>query len=190
MWKPHTCEIIPYAPSWFNFQFYGASSDKFESVSALFGPSHAMGNRNMIVICGMIDATKRPSFPLPHCSWRWDSCEHPFSGTVVLSRNTFVDSWLLRKLEVVNLRTTLIPIFEGFEDLGKWKFHITTLENYVYRNARSSAWKEVAAHNHCLEFQHKHKDVWTYEHTGDSYDVYNGGYSAHCKVVAFKSSHH
>jgi hypothetical protein len=187
VWKAgETCGINPFAPTAFSFQFYGASSGEgMGAVSCLFGRQRCFGNRNMIVICGMVDRQKqRCSFPLPRCPWSWCSSQDIFVGVVVLSREIFLDGWLLRKLSCVNGRTTLIPVFHGIGDCGEWRFELVTLDNCQGKR-RSCEWKEIAAGPCEIEFEHRNKELWSYEHVEDSCNdvIHNGNYSICCETV-------
>jgi hypothetical protein len=187
-WKSRgSCGITPFAPTSISYQFYGGSTET--AVSSFFSHNHAFSNRNMIVICGMLDREKRPSFPLPDFSWRWSSSDDAFCGSVALSRKVFLEGWLLAEFKRINRRTTLIPKFRGIEHHGQWKFDLVSLEKDDKDNCRTCEWKEIACHEHYLEFEHRNKDLWTFEHESDRDHLHNGFYSVSCEYHALNSTH-
>ncbi|KAF8519038.1 hypothetical protein BU17DRAFT_66195 [Hysterangium stoloniferum] len=113
---------LRYAPRTIDFQFLPAPyGEERKYVSCLFGHQRNYGDRNMLIICGMFCDEKLPPLPIPSGSWRWSICEERFSGVVALSRQTFLEGWLLCELEKINERTTIVPHFHYIGDEGAWK---------------------------------------------------------------------
>jgi hypothetical protein len=82
----------------------------------------------------------------------------------------------------VNCRTTLVPLFEGIGDSGEWKFDLVVLEGHEWAKSKPCDWVSIPGRvANELAFEHRNKEVWTYDHTGDSCDIHNGGYHFFCE---------
>jgi len=186
VWKAGgSCGFNRFAPSNFSFQFYGPSFG-CEDSGALVGPQRGSGNRNMIIIGGIIDKRKRCPSSLPPCKWNWCSSQDVFTGVVMLSRDVFLEGWLLEELLRVNERTTIVPIFDGIHDSGDWRFELLTLQECYAKGGETRSCERQDITDSCggLQFEHRNKERWTYDKVGDACDIYhNGGYSVSCETV-------
>jgi hypothetical protein len=189
VWKPaHTCGRKHLAMTSLYFQTY--ASEETVMVSSLFGDRRSLGNRNMIVVFGMINSTRRPSFPLPPCNWTWRFGANAFTGTIALSRAVFLDALLL-ELKEVNRATTLIPKLRGIDEFNHEWFSLMTLsraEEIAKKTGESWSgrccdWEPVVPSKQPLEFIHQNNEEWTYNfegHSGDHIDR-SGSYSISCE---------
>lgn len=182
VWKTNSsCGFNRFAPTIFSFQFYGPSVDEgMGAVSTFFGRQRRLGDRNMIVICGMVDKQSRCSSPLPSCTWGWRCSLDIFAGEVALSRQIFLEGWLLKELSHANRCTTLIPVIHGIGDAGEWQFELITLEEQS--KDRCYEWNEIAVNSSEIKFEHQNKEMWSYDHVGDLGNSHcNGGYTLSCE---------
>jgi hypothetical protein len=185
VWKAgSSCGFNDFGMTSFSFQFYGPSyGGDSGCVPKFIDRRRLHGDRNMIIICGMVDVNnkKRPCFPPTSFPWTWSSCQDIFCGTIVLSRSIFLERWLLEELSIVNCRTTFIPIFDCVENSGRWKFELVTLEGSDYAEGRSCEWRQESTDSCQILLKHQNKEAWTYNHSGDSCKIHNGGYNVSCE---------
>ncbi|KAF8519034.1 hypothetical protein BU17DRAFT_66191 [Hysterangium stoloniferum] len=179
---------IMFTPTWFDFQFLPAPSEGGKFISSLFGRRRDDGNRNMLVICGMLNGGMPPSLPLSSSGWRWSPSDERFSGVLALSSKTLLDRWLLKELQGINERTTLVPLFHGIGDAGAWDIEFLAWCDHpsidIARKKGTCSWNKVGASTQGgLEYQCTYKDNWTYTHEGDVSHIYNGGYSISCHTT-------
>jgi hypothetical protein len=179
-----------FAPTSFDFQFLPAPSDNGKFLSSVFGNHRDIGNRNMLVICGMLNGGMAPSLPLPTSAWRWSTSNERFSGVLALSSTTLLERWLLKELQGINERTTLVPLFHGIGDAGAWDIEFVAWCDHpsiqIARKKGTCSWNKVGASTQGgLEYQCNYKDNWTYTHEGDASHIHNGGYSVSCDSCVF-----
>ncbi|KAF8125900.1 hypothetical protein K438DRAFT_2001766 [Mycena galopus ATCC 62051] len=159
----HSTPIVPISDS-FGFTDVSFQIVSKEPVTAANCVFHR--EAPVLVVYGMMSGR-----PMPQAVIQWGHGwvvpgRIPSHGTVVLSRECFLESKLLAMLEVVNRRTTVVPRFPGADE-EEWKVHLTTWDDHHYRRNERCNWKKVAQINPgWLEYAWEHRDEWTYEHEG------------------------
>lgn len=135
-----------------------------------------------LLIYGMCGGRAMPNALIRWLSgWVIPSGKRTTFGTICLSREVFLQGRVLRLLELVNRKTTLVPKFAGVID-GEWHYDLHLWEADVYRKNRKCTWKarETGATD-ALEYVWEHRDEWSHEHEGTGVDEKNGEYSLACK---------
>ena len=149
-------------------------------IDGLFGKKSIIYDRNSIVFLGVIDGRPLPTGHLPYgINWICGSKdEHP-QGIVCISRRAFLDSRILKLLEEVNKKTTIVPNFAGVHE-GEWQLQLTTWGQHHLKCNRDCHWTQLASNGEALSFEWKNRDDWRYEHEGD-FDG-TGLYSVKCML--------
>lgn len=150
--------------------------------------AHLIKVSPVILVTGMIDHR-----PLPKVSLTWhDAWVAPKSyGTLVLSREIFLDSRLLPILANINAKTTVLPRFPN-PDEDEFSVHLCTLEKHPYRRYKKIDWKlSHSPRPGFREYEYHHRDEWSYEHSGTFSEV--GAYAVRCDTrnkLAIPVSYH
>ena len=157
----------------------GLSSLKFQVIpfdcgdgeiyQGLFGRHEAFYERNMIAFLGMFSGHEIPCGWLPRRNWVCGiSREARPCGTIVLSRETFLQAKILERLRLVNKQTTIVPHFSGVED-GELHLELTTWNEHRLKKDRkdAGAWKQINRSHESLDFEWNNKDEWRYQHIDD-----------------------
>jgi hypothetical protein len=130
----------------------------------------------VILVTGMCDAR-----PLPNITLEWSEAwvVRKSYGTVILSRENFLEGSLLSVLNGINAKTTVLPRFPSANE-DEFSVYLTTLENHPYRKNRKTEWQLVKSSSPAWrEYGFDHRDEWSYEHQGTQHDI--GAYSVICK---------
>ena len=99
-------------------------------------------------------------------------------GTVCFNKQIFLEGNLLKRLELVNRRTTLVPKFAGVID-GKSHFDLCAWGDDQYRSKQLCNWRRTQAPEGVLAYIWEHRDEWSHEHEGT--DEKSGEYSLQCE---------
>lgn len=102
-------------------------------------------------------------------------------GTVCLSKSTFLEGVLLKRLATINSLTTIVPNFAGVID-GEWNFDLTTWAKHMFRKNRECHWTFTGHCDGALHYVWEHRDGWSHEHEGTSGAEKNGQYSIDCRT--------
>jgi hypothetical protein len=146
-------------------------------------------NCGVIVICATIDNLLHPSFPKSP-DWTWKYNDEPFHGTIVLSRETFLNRWISNNLDEINSYTTLIPKLNGVATVDDWRFSLVTLKEALENKngqfgwiaGRKYKWVDHGCDANKLTFRHDSDDVWSYRHVGELGGTHNGTCTISCKT--------
>jgi hypothetical protein len=107
----------------FSFQFYGLVRDT-ETGSEYDAKQHTsergQGSHNILVVYGIQDKDLAPPPPSYSRSWSLTKQEALF-GSFSLSRNVFLQGWLLPKLRWISWRTALPPARFRIDKGGEWR---------------------------------------------------------------------
>ncbi|KAF8128338.1 hypothetical protein K438DRAFT_1948831 [Mycena galopus ATCC 62051] len=174
----HSTPIVPISDS-FGFtdvSFQIVSKDTVTAANCVFHREAPV-----LIVYGMMSGR-----PMPQAVIQWGHGwvvpgRIPSHGTVVLSRESFLESKLLAMLEVVNRRTTVVPRFPRADE-EEWRVHLTTWDDHHYRRNERCNWKKVAQVNPgWLEYAWEHRDEWTYEHEGTHNQTFSYAVLCHTK---------
>lgn len=145
------------------------------------GHVHKASEAPVILIHGMCGFRPMPSI---HVTWipGWVICGkgNKSVGTVALSRELFLERWLLPKLSAVNSITTVIPKFAGVIN-GEWHFELTNWAQHEYHSGKDCNWKREGKHQDYLAYVWEHREDWNHEHKGTSSGEKKGEYSISCE---------
>ncbi|KZT32899.1 hypothetical protein SISSUDRAFT_469671 [Sistotremastrum suecicum HHB10207 ss-3] len=159
-WHPQTPSFL----TWQTYPFNYRDSCTHEGV---WGVDAAIGNRNMILFLGMLGGRTPPFGLLPwSANWVLDIGKEYSQGTVVLSREIFLEGKLLSFLEEINKLTTIVASFPGVED-NVWYLDLIPWKNHMHKRNRACKWKAIGASTDIangLEYQWFNSDQWTYRH--------------------------
>ncbi|KAL4248925.1 hypothetical protein ABKN59_007566 [Abortiporus biennis] len=134
----------------------------------------------VIVVLGMCGFRSLPCIQLKFStSWIIRVNKAICYGTVCLSKRTFLDERLLHLLSRINALTTVIPMFSGVDN-GAWRLDLTTWAKSEMRKDRPCQWVHLKEHDGLLKYKWQHRDVWHYEHEGESDYIIDGVYKASC----------
>lgn len=105
-------------------------------------------------------------------------------GTLSLSRRAFLERCVLRHLEAINARTTLVPQTKDVVD-GQWPVSLTTWAEREerLRSARGCGWTQVASKEpNSLTYEWQNRDEWKHKHMsrGESFNSGNTEYALEC----------
>jgi len=147
-------------------------------VEGIFGKQRAIFDRNMIVFFGMMDHRHMPKgFLPPGTNWVCGVGGEVPHGTVCLSKRTFLDARILKKLEVINKETTIFASM-GSVERGEWKPELTTWKKHAVKQNLPCHFVPGKATSESLEYHWHNRDQWTYIHDGDLNG--NGLYKVNC----------
>ena len=99
-------------------------------------------------------------------------------GTVYLSKEIFLEGRLLRLLEGVNRRTTLLPKFAGIIN-GRSNFEVWAWDEETHHKNTKCLWEPRESGPEALEYGWEHYDSWSHEHKGT--DEKKSAYSLSCE---------
>ena len=100
-------------------------------------------------------------------------------GITCLSREAFLEGYVLRVLSKVNAISTVVPNFAGVID-GEWHCDLTTWDRHEYRKGKECRWKPLAdSASGRVEYEWQHRDDWNHQHEGSS-DEKSGEYHLSC----------
>ena len=100
-------------------------------------------------------------------------------GTVCLSKEVFLEGRLLKLLEVVNRKTTLVPKFAGVID-GHTYFDLCAWSEDTYRKNKKCLWTAGGSAEGHLEYIWEHRDEWSHGHEGSNEK--SAEHSLRCKL--------
>jgi hypothetical protein len=139
---------------------------------------HARKESPVILILGMCNFRRLDFRPLQWCiGWGMDRIRS--LGTIYLSRHAFLEGKLLRRLERINAKTTIVPKLT--RKMEHWDFQLIVWENDDLLRERDCTWTPVEDSQGCLEFVWEHRDNWTHEHSGTAGDETNGEIKIQCE---------
>ncbi|KAF5375463.1 hypothetical protein D9757_009960 [Collybiopsis confluens] len=139
-----TFSIVPFSLSSFNGHIF----------QGLWGKSHHIVERNMIIFY-----TPDPSTPGPfgHPS------PHPPHGTLLLSRDRFLGTYILKPLAQINARTTILCSFKGVER-DNWHVSLETWDKQRLHD--DCEWELVENRGGSLQYQWENSEEWQYDAHG------------------------
>lgn len=114
------------------------------------------------------------------CAWIISTKNHKSIGTLGLSRETFLEGVLLKKLMFINKRTTIVPKMASVIN-GVWKFELAQWSDHQMLAGTDCAWKLASADNGKLVYGWEHRTSWSHEHEETSHDDRNGEYALSCE---------
>lgn len=151
------------------FQIIPFDCGNGEFYQGLYGRHRAIYERNMIAFIGMFDGHEMLSRWLPRHNWVCGSGRDSTpTGTIVLSREMFLQAKILERLRQINRQTTLVPNFSGVED-GELHLELATWsEHRIKKNKKNAgAWTQVDLGHESLDFVWNNRDEWRYQHLDD-----------------------
>ncbi|KLO12543.1 hypothetical protein SCHPADRAFT_410840 [Schizopora paradoxa] len=147
-------------------------------VSGIYGKQRFIFDRNMVVFFGMVDHHHMPKgFLPPGINWVGGVGADIPHGTVCLSKKTFLDAQILRKLEVINKETTIFATM-GNVERGEWKPELTSWKKHAVKQNLTCNFVPGKSTCDSLEFHWLNRDNWMYTHDGDLNG--NGVYKVKC----------
>lgn len=154
-------------------------------VEGLYGKHRALFERNMIVLMGMIDHHPMPCCELPRgFNWVGGVTSEIPTGTVCISRKTFLEARVLSVLEKINRETTVVPEFFDVNN-GEWDLHLTTWDKHAMKSKRSCEMTPIHRGDQTLDFKWENKDEWNYRHEGDNDCETAACYTVRCEYLSW-----
>ncbi|EKM52094.1 uncharacterized protein PHACADRAFT_262561 [Phanerochaete carnosa HHB-10118-sp] len=137
----------------------------------------------LVVIYGVTGGARMPTFSGKWAAG-WQAVGRESVGTLGLSREIFLQRYILEQLKNVNAMTTIIPKNVDVVD-DVWHVDLTTWYLHPTRNQSKVGcqWKPVKSESlDFMEYEWKYRDEWNHEHEGHSEDTANGEYYLHCNT--------
>ncbi|KLO12433.1 hypothetical protein SCHPADRAFT_420281 [Schizopora paradoxa] len=160
------------------FQFVPFTAYEGCCIDGIYGKQRFIFDRNMVVFFGMVDHHHMPKgFLPPGINWVGGVGADIPHGTVCLSKKTFLDAHILKKLEAINKETTIFATM-GNVERGEWKPELTTWKKHAVKQNLTCNFVPGKATCDSLEFHWHNRDQWTYTHDGDLNG--NGVYKVKC----------
>lgn len=135
----------------------------------------------LVVIYGVTGGAKMPTFS-GKWSAGWQAVSREAVGTLGLSREIFLQRYILDQLKNINAMTTIVPKNVDVVD-DVWHVDLTTWYLHPTRNQSKVRchWKQIKADSlDFMEYEWKYRDEWNHEHEGHHEDTANGEYYLHC----------
>ncbi|EKM54300.1 uncharacterized protein PHACADRAFT_146129 [Phanerochaete carnosa HHB-10118-sp] len=137
----------------------------------------------LVVIYGVTGGARMPTFSGKWAAG-WQAVGRDSVGTLGLSREIFLQRYILEQLKNVNAMTTIVPRNVDVVD-DVWHVDLTTWYLHPTRNQSKVGcyWKPVKADSlDFMEYEWKYRDEWNHEHEGHHEDTANGEYYLHCNT--------
>ncbi|GJF00396.1 hypothetical protein PsYK624_166840 [Phanerochaete sordida] len=133
----------------------------------------------IVMIYGMCTGAPMPAL-IDAWGLGWLTVGKRSVGTLALSRRVFLERCILRHLEGINARTTLVPKSVDVVD-GKWHVALITWDKRDKQSVAGCKWTQIASKEpgH-IAYQWYHKDEWKHKHESDKRDTNNGEYALDC----------
>ncbi|EKM52523.1 uncharacterized protein PHACADRAFT_149241 [Phanerochaete carnosa HHB-10118-sp] len=137
----------------------------------------------LVIIYGVTGGAKLPTF---HGQWAagWQAVGREAVGTLGLSREVFLQRYILDELKTINAMTTIVPLNVDVVD-DVWHVDLTTWAQHPTRSKSKVGcqWKPIDVSSlDFLEYEWKYRDEWNHEHEGHQDDSGNGEYYLHCNT--------
>lgn len=135
----------------------------------------------VILVLGMCGGRPMPPIDIKWlCAWIISTKSNKTIGTLGLSRETFLEGVLLKKLMFINKRTTIVPKMASVIN-GVWKFELSQWSDHSMLAGTDCRWKLASADNGKLVYGWEHRTAWSHEHEETSQDDRNGEYALSCE---------
>ncbi|KAF5373377.1 hypothetical protein D9757_009753 [Collybiopsis confluens] len=157
--------IVPFSLSSFNGHVF----------QGIGGKSHHIVERNMIVFYFVTRGTKHPNPPLPGPYGA--PSPHPPHGTLLLSRQKFLEACILQPLAQINARTTILCTFKGVQR-NNWNVSLETWNNQRLND--ECEWELEANRGGSLQYKWANSEEWRYDAHGRG--IATGTYSVVVKT--------